>query len=49
MKLIFILIYLFVTWYTLKYARIVWKQGQKLSSIIITVLALTLIALAIYV
>lgn len=47
MTWIFLLIYIIIAWFTLRFARISWKKGKKFSSIIIVILVLILVALAV--
>lgn len=39
----------YLCWYTIGYARIVWKDGKKLASVFITLLAISLAVIPLWV
>lgn len=48
MSWLFMIFPLYLTYYTLMYAKLVWKEGRKLASTVIALLAFSLTALSIW-
>ncbi|MDP4144593.1 MAG: hypothetical protein Q8936_08980 [Bacillota bacterium] len=47
MKWTIIFIYLCIAYYTLKHAKVVWKQGYRFASIFVVLLAVSLVVIPI--
>lgn len=39
MKIVYLLVYTYIAYYTMRFAMMVWKNGNKLAGTVITILA----------